>query len=46
MKIARTVLSGGKFMKTYLSEFGRGLYYGSYQRPRTLTWYIGTVILA
>lgn len=38
------VLTGGKFEKTYLSEFGRGLYYGSYQNPRTLVWSIGVVI--
>lgn len=38
------VLSGGKSERTYLSRFGRGLYYGSYQNPRTLVWGIGTVI--
>ena len=43
-KLARTVLTGGKSEKAYLSEFGRGLYYGSYQNPRTLVWSIGVVI--
>lgn len=43
-KLACTVLTGGKSEKTYLSEFGRGLYYGSYQNPRTLVWGLGTVI--
>jgi ubiquinol-cytochrome c reductase cytochrome b subunit len=32
------------FFLVYL-HIGRGMYYGSYQRPRTLTWVIGTVIL-
>lgn len=32
------------FFIVYL-HIGRGLYYGSYQRPRTLTWIIGTIIL-
>jgi len=45
MKVACMVLTGGKFERTYLSGFGRGMYYGSYQRPRTLTWVIGTIIL-
>lgn len=31
------------FFLVYL-HIGRGLYYGSYQAPRTLTWTIGTVI--
>lgn len=31
------------FFIVYL-HIGRGLYYGSYQAPRSLTWYIGTVI--
>lgn len=44
MKVARTVLTGGKLERAYLSELGRGLYYGSYQNPRTLVWTIGTVI--
>jgi len=39
------VLTGGKFERTYLSELGRGIYYGSYRAPRTLVWAIGTVIL-
>nr|YP_009568430.1 hypothetical protein [Drechslerella brochopaga]QBL02512.1 hypothetical protein [Drechslerella brochopaga] len=45
MKVARTVRTGGKLERAYLSEFGRGIYYGSYQAPRTLTWVIGAVIL-
>ena len=32
------------FFIMYL-HIGRGLYYGSYKAPRTLTWAIGTVIL-
>jgi ubiquinol-cytochrome c reductase cytochrome b subunit len=32
------------FFLVYL-HIGRGLYYGSYRAPRTLTWIIGTVIL-
>jgi ubiquinol-cytochrome c reductase cytochrome b subunit len=32
------------FFLVYL-HIGRGLYYGSYKAPRTLTWAIGTVIL-
>nr|QCW06975.1 cytochrome b [Drechslerella brochopaga] len=32
------------FFLVYLHEFGRGIYYGSYQAPRTLTWVIGLVI--
>jgi ubiquinol-cytochrome c reductase cytochrome b subunit len=32
------------FFIVYL-HIGRGLYYGSYKSPRTLTWAIGTVIL-
>jgi ubiquinol-cytochrome c reductase cytochrome b subunit len=32
------------FFLVYL-HIGRGLYYGSYRAPRTLTWVIGTVIL-
>lgn len=32
------------FFLVYL-HIGRGLYYGSYKSPRTLTWSIGTVIL-
>jgi ubiquinol-cytochrome c reductase cytochrome b subunit len=32
------------FFLVYL-HIGRGLYYGSYKAPRTLTWVIGTVIL-
>lgn len=44
MKVARTVLTGGKSVKIYLSELGRGLYYGSYRAPRTLVWTIGTII--
>jgi len=32
------------FFLVYL-HIGRGLYYGSYKSPRTLTWGIGTVIL-
>ena len=32
------------FFLVYL-HIGRGLYYGSYKTPRTLTWAIGTVIL-
>lgn len=32
------------FFIVYL-HIGRGLYYGSYRAPRTLTWTIGTVIL-
>ena len=31
------------FFLVYL-HIGRGLYYGSYKSPRTLTWIIGTVI--
>ncbi len=38
-------LTGGKFVKIYLSGLGRGIYYGSYRYPRTLVWVIGTVIL-
>lgn len=38
------VLTGGKSEKTYLSELGRGIYYGSYRGPRTLVWSIGVVI--
>ncbi len=44
MKVARTDLRGGKLERAYLSQFGRSLYYGSYQNPRTLVWGIGTVI--
>jgi len=36
-KLARMVLTGGKFERTCLSELGRGIYYGSYQKPRTIT---------
>ena len=32
------------FFLVYL-HIGRGIYYGSYKAPRTLTWVIGTVIL-
>lgn len=32
------------FFLVYL-HIGRGLYYGSYRSPRTLTWTIGTIIL-
>lgn len=32
------------FLLVYL-HIGRGLYYGSYKTPRTLTWAIGTIIL-
>jgi group I intron endonuclease len=32
------------FFIVYL-HIGRGLYYGSYKSPRTLTWIIGTIIL-
>lgn len=32
------------FFLVYL-HIGRGLYYGSYKAPRTLTWVIGTFIL-
>lgn len=32
------------FFLVYL-HIGRGLYYGSYKAPRTLTWIIGTVML-
>lgn len=32
------------FFLVYL-HIGRGMYYGSYQKPRTLTWVIGTFIL-
>jgi ubiquinol-cytochrome c reductase cytochrome b subunit len=32
------------FFLVYL-HIGRGLYYGSYRAPRTLTWVIGTIIL-
>jgi hypothetical protein len=32
------------FFLVYL-HIGRGIYYGSYRAPRTLTWAIGTVIL-
>ena len=32
------------FFLVYL-HIGRGMYYGSYKAPRTLTWSIGTVIL-
>jgi ubiquinol-cytochrome c reductase cytochrome b subunit len=32
------------FFLVYL-HIGRGLYYGSYKSPRTLTWVIGTIIL-
>jgi len=32
------------FFLVYL-HIGRGLYYGSYRAPRTLTWIIGTIIL-
>ena len=32
------------FFLVYL-HIGRGLYYGSYKTPRTLTWTIGTIIL-
>lgn len=31
------------FFLVYL-HIGRGIYYGSYQRPRTLTWSLGTII--
>jgi ubiquinol-cytochrome c reductase cytochrome b subunit len=36
--------ASGFFFIVYL-HIGRGLYYGSYQNPRTLVWGIGTVIL-
>lgn len=45
MKVARTVLTGGKSVKIYLSGLGRGLYYGSYRAPRTLAWILGAIIL-
>ena len=45
MKVACTVLRGGKPEKAYLSRLGRSIYYGSYRSPRTLVWAIGTVIL-
>jgi len=32
------------FFLVYL-HIGRGMYYGSYKAPRTLTWAIGTIIL-
>lgn len=32
------------FLLVYL-HIGRGIYYGSYKAPRTLTWTIGTIIL-
>lgn len=32
------------FFLVYL-HIGRGLYYGSYKSPRTLTWVIGTILL-
>jgi ubiquinol-cytochrome c reductase cytochrome b subunit len=32
------------FFLVYL-HIGRGLYYGSYKAPRTLTWVVGTIIL-
>lgn len=32
------------FFLVYL-HIGRGLYYGSYKAPRTLTWTIGTIML-
>ena len=32
------------FFLVYL-HVGRGLYYGSYKAPRTLTWIIGSIIL-
>jgi ubiquinol-cytochrome c reductase cytochrome b subunit len=32
------------FFLVYL-HIGRGMYYGSYKAPRTLTWVIGTIIL-
>jgi ubiquinol-cytochrome c reductase cytochrome b subunit len=32
------------FFLVYL-HIGRGMYYGSYRAPRTLVWFIGTVIL-
>jgi len=32
------------FFLVYL-HIGRGVYYGSYKFPRTLTWFIGTIIL-
>lgn len=32
------------FFLVYL-HIGRGIYYGSYREPRTLTWAIGTIIL-
>lgn len=32
------------FFLVYL-HIGRGLYYGSYRAPRTLTWVLGTIIL-
>ncbi len=31
------------FFLVYL-HIGRGIYYGSYREPRTLTWAIGTII--
>ena len=36
--------ASASFFLVYL-HIGRGLYYGSYKSPRTLTWIIGTVIL-
>lgn len=45
MKVACTVLRGGKLERAYLSQLGRGMYYGSYRLPRTLVWAIGTIIL-
>nr|QIJ59999.1 apocytochrome b [Orbilia oligospora] len=32
------------FFLVYL-HIGRGIYYGSYQSPRTITWVVGTIIL-
>lgn len=36
--------SSAFFFLVYL-HIGRGMYYGSYLKPRTLTWAIGTIIL-
>ena len=44
MKGARTVPTGGKSARIYLSGLGRGIYYGSYRSPRTLVWALGVII--
>ena len=39
------ILTASAFFFLVYLHVGRGLYYGSYKAPRTLTWIIGSIIL-